>query len=108
MVKKLSDVSLSMTSVPTLQDDRFRAIEEKLNRSSTQLPTISPAERPDPLKERRNSSLSMPVYVWELLADAAHNAREPQNIFVMKALKKAGLPIDETDLIDPRKTRYSR
>lgn len=106
MAKKLGDVAFS--AVSTVNDDRFSAIEEKLNRSNVQLPTISPVERPDPLKERRNSSLSMPVYVWEFLADAAHKAREPQNIFVMKALKLAGLPIDEEDLIDPRKTRYSK
>lgn len=106
MAKKLGDVAIA--SVPTMSDDRFSAIEEKLNRATTQLPTISPALIPNPLKERRNSSLSMPVYVWDALADAAHHAREPQNIFVMKALKMAGLPIEEEDLIDPRKTRYSR
>lgn len=108
MAKKLGDVALSISSVTSIADDRFNSIEEKLNRSNTQLPTISPAPIPNPLKERRISSLSMPVYVWDALADAAHNAREPQNIFVMKALKMAGLSIEEEDLIDPRKTRYSK
>jgi hypothetical protein len=40
------------------------------------------------------------------LDDVAHKAREPQNVFVMKALKAAGLPIDDEDLIDSRKIRH--
>jgi len=108
MAKTLRDVEISHIKNDN-GDDRFGSVESKLSKpSSMSLPNISPTVVPDPQKERRNSSLSMPVYVWDLLADAAHNSREPQNIFVMKALKMAGLPIDETDLVDPRKTRYSK
>ena len=86
--------------------DRFSSLEEKLSqRGATPLPNISPVVKPAAHKKRRNSSVSMPQYVWDLLGDHAHQAREPQNIFIMKALKAAGLAIDEEDLIDPRKTR---
>lgn len=105
MAKTLRDVEISHIKNDN-DDDRFGRVETKLSRPNIPLPNISPALTPDPQKERRNSSLSMPVYVWDLLADAAHNSREPQNIFVMKALKMAGLSIDEADLVDPRKTRY--
>ncbi|HNQ31897.1 MAG TPA: hypothetical protein PKJ68_05435 [Candidatus Woesebacteria bacterium] len=107
MARILGDVAISQINSNN-DDDRFGSVESKLSKPSISLPNISPAVVPDPQKERRNSSLSMPVYVWDLLADAAHNSREPQNIFVMKALKMAGLPIDVADLVDPRKTRYSK
>ncbi len=103
MAKKLDDAVVSFKD-----DGRFSAVEEKLNKTVTALPNISPVSVPDPATERRNSSLSMPVYVWDLLKDASHQSREPQNIFVMKALKAAGLPINEADLIDPRKVRHDR
>ena len=101
MAKKLDDVSTA--HVP---NDRFSLMEEKLNNSATPLPNISPVKVRNPNKRRRNSSISMPGYVWDLLYDKAHDNREPQNIVVMKALKAMGLPIDESDLIDPRKVRY--
>jgi hypothetical protein len=99
MAKKLDDVAVKVAD-----DDRFDRFEERLSKGKTALPSISPA-RPSRQIERRNSSLSMPVYVWDLLADAAHKEKDPQNIFVMKALKAAGLPIQDEDLIDPRKIR---
>jgi hypothetical protein len=102
MAKKLDDVSVSLDN----RFERLSSVESKLTRGATDLPTISPGIRKAPEKNRRNSSVSMPLYVWDLLADAAHKAREPQNVFVMKALKAAGLPIDDEDLIDPRKIRY--
>lgn len=101
MAKKLDDVVV-------VADDhrfsRFEEVEERLSKGKTDLPSISPTRLVRQV-ERRNSSLSMPVYVWDLLADAAHQAKEPQNICVMKALKAAGLAIHDEDLIDPRKMR---
>lgn len=102
--RQLDDIAVKATDD---RFDRFSSLEEKLSRGSpaTALPNISPAVKPAAHKKRRNSSVSMPQYVWDLLGDHAHQAREPQNIFIMKALKAAGLPIDEEDLIDPRKIR---
>jgi hypothetical protein len=103
MAKKLDDVAVKVA-----EDDRFNRfedVEERLSKGKTGLPSISPLALPARQIERRNSSLSMPTYVWDLLGDAAHKAKEPQNIFVMKALKATGLPIDDADLIDPRKIR---
>ena len=102
MGKRLDDVA-----VKAVDDDRFNRFdnfEERLSKGKIDLPSISPA-RASRQVERRNSSLSMPVYVWDLLADAAHKEKEPQNIYVMKALRAAGLPIHDEDLIDPRKIR---
>lgn len=101
MAKKLDDAATGH-----VKHDRFSLMEEKLSSSATSLPNISPVKVRDPNKRRRNSSISMPAYVWDLLCDKAHESREPQNIVVMRALKTMGLPIDESDLIDPRKVRY--
>lgn len=106
MAKKLDDVAVNVSNDDRFE--RFNAAEERLSKGKTTLPSISPAMQPAVHKERRNSSVSMPVYVWDNLADAAHVAKEPQNIYVMKALKAFGLEIDEEDLIDPRKTRNNR
>lgn len=102
MAKKLDDVAVKVADNDRF--NRFDNIEERLSKGKTDLPSISPARAARQV-DRRNSSLSMPVYVWDLLADAAHKEKEPQNIFVMKALKAAGLTIHDADLIDPRKIR---
>ena len=99
MAKRLDDVAVAVVG-----DGRFDNVEERLSKGKTALHSISPTRQAREV-ERRNSSLSMPVYVWDLLADAAHKEKDPQNIFVMKALKAAGLPIHDEDLIDPRKIR---
>jgi len=101
MAKKLDDVATSFAT-----RDRFSAAEESLSSTVTVLPNISPVRAPDPTKKRRNSSVSMPIYVWDLVRDYAHKNREPQNVLMMRALKLMGLPIDETDLVDPRTVRY--
>ena len=99
MAKKLDDVAVAVVG-----DGRFDNVEERLSKGKTALPSISPARQTRQV-ERRNSSLSMPVYVWDLLADAAHNEKDPQNSFVRKAVKGGGLAIEDEDLIDPRKIR---
>lgn len=86
--------------------DRFAAAEEAFDRAPKKLPTISPAKQLDPNKARRNSSVSMPEYVWELLREEGFKSKEPQNIVIMRGLKAIGLAIDEEDLVDPRKLRY--
>jgi hypothetical protein len=101
MARKLDDAATAQ-----VKNDRFSLVEEKLSGSMTALPNISPVKARDPRRRRRNSSVSMPEYVWDLLGDKAHETRQPQNVVVMQALKIMGLPIDEADLIDPRKVRY--
>ena len=101
MAKILDDVATDYK-----EDSRFMDVEKKLSSKVSALPNISPKIIPHPKKERRNSSVSMPIYVWDLIADKAHAVREPQNIFIMKALKQYGIDIDESDLVDPRKVRY--
>lgn len=87
-------------------EDRFANAEKALENTGKNLPTISPADPQDPRKKRRNSSVSMPDYVWDLLRDEGYISREPQNVVIMRGLKAIGLLIDEEDLIDPRKVRY--
>lgn len=99
MAKALDDV------VALKQDDRFSAVEKRLSGGGRGLPNISPVETRDPVKERRNSSVSLPVYVWDLLRDEAYRAREPQNVVILRALKAIGLAVDEADLVDPRTVR---
>lgn len=106
MAKKLDDVAVDVSNDDRF--DRFNAAEERLSKGKTALPSISPTAVPVAEKERRNSSVSMPRYVWKNLGDAAHADDVPQNIYVMKALKAYGIEIDEEDLIDPRKTRNSK
>ena len=99
MAKALDDV------VPLKSDDRFAAVEKRLSGGGRGLPNISPVETPDPAKERRNSSVSLPVYVWDLLRDEAYRTRQPKNVVILRALKAMGLDIHDADLIDPRSVR---
>ena len=90
-----------------IPEDRFAAAEKALEKGSKKkLPNISPAPEKDESLERRNSSVSLPEYVWDLLREEGFKNREPQNIVIMRGLKKLGLPIRDEDLIDPRKLRY--
>jgi hypothetical protein len=91
---------------PRAVPDRFAAAEHAFGKAPTSLPTISPALRQETVKPRRNSSVSMPDYVWELLREEGFRSKEPQNVVIMRGLKAIGLAIDDADLIDPRKLRY--
>lgn len=87
--------------------DRFAMAEKALDNAPKKLPTISPLPEPkSPEKERRNSSISLPKYVWKLLRQRSATDDEPQNVIILRALKAYGFQIDEEDLTDPRKLRY--
>src|ERR1035437_105763 len=87
--------------------DRFSMAERALESGVKKLPTISPLPGPkSPGKERRNSSISLPKYVWKLIKQRSATDDEPQNVVILRALKAYGFPIDEEDLTDPRKLRY--
>lgn len=100
MAKALDDVAALK------DDDRFSAVERKLSGGGRALPNISPVETRAPAKERRNKSMSLPLYVWDQLRDEAYRKREPQNAVILRGLKAIGLDVAEDDLIDPRKLRH--
>src|SRR5690606_16025945 len=88
-------------------EDRFAAAERALDVAPKKLPSVSPPPAPkSPDRERKNSSLSLPEYVWKQLKQRAYTDDEPQNIVAMRALKAYGFEIHDDDLIDPRKLRY--
>lgn len=89
-----------------IPEDKFANAEKKLEGGSKSLPNISPAVEKKPEDERRNSSVSLPEYVWELLRKEGFDRKEPQNVVILRGLKALGLPIKDIDLIDPRKLRY--
>ena len=103
-MKKTATKGLDEVMVPV---DRFAAAEKALDSAVRKLPTIIPAAEPkSPGKERRNSSISMPKYVWKHLKHRSAADDEPQNVIILRALKAYGFQIDEEDLTDPRKLRY--
>jgi len=89
-----------------IPEDKFAAAEKALQSGSKKLPTISPKPEKDEALQRKAKSLSLPQYVWDLLRDAGYENNEPQNIVVLRGLKKLGFAIRDEDLIDPRKLRY--
>lgn len=85
--------------------DRFAAMEKAFGSAPALLPTLTPAAKEAAPKPRRNSSISMPLYVWELLREEGFKTRQTQNVIIMKGLKAMGLPIAEEDLVDCRGQR---
>lgn len=95
-------------AIDVIEDDRFSAAERALSGAGKSLPNISIAAPRDPRKERKASSVSLPIYVWSELRKRSGMEEEPYNIMILKGLKEIGFNIDEDDLIDPRKLRHMK
>lgn len=100
-MKKSAAKVLDEVEIP----DRFSDAEKAFEKAEKKLPTISPGDERDPLRERKNGSLSLPIYVWDLIRDEAYTSRDPQNVVVLRALKALGLDILEDDIQDLRKAK---
>lgn len=100
-MKKSAAKVLDEVEIP----DRFADAEKAFEKAEKKLPTISPNEERDPSRERKNSSLSLPIYVWDLIRDEAYRSRDPQNVVVLRALKALGLDVLEDDIQDLRKAK---
>lgn len=91
-----------------MDDDRFAIAEQSLGKTAKKLPNISVDKPRAAHKERKASSVSLPVYVWSQLRKRAGADEEPSNVLIMKGLREIGFDIDDDDLIDPRKLRHQK
>jgi hypothetical protein len=96
----------SLKNLPDVSNESRNGdeIKKRLQEGAKDFASLKVEKKPEG-KARKKSSLSMPEYVWDLLWEATKENREPQGVIVMRGLKALGFDIDESDLVDARKTR---
>ena len=80
------------------------------------MPSLTPRkEAPAPvtvkrtkkLKPRSTNAISLPDYVWKWVRDESRKKDEAQNVIIMRYMMQGGAPINEEDLVDGRRKRWT-
>jgi hypothetical protein len=102
--------SMKKINIPDDSTNDAANIMSKLSGEASKLPSLSKKGNGEETNKgtiitRSSKSMSFPDYVWEQIRSRSFEDKMPMNVFLLHALKKYGLEINEADLVDGRTIR---